>query len=74
MSDFQQKDMTGALFKNKKKTDETHPDYQGSVTIKGQKLAIGAWLRKAKKTGESYMSLSIRPWKEKDKADPDVPF
>lgn len=90
MSDYTQADMTGVLFKNERKQPgEDYPDYQGSVTVKGQKLSIGAWLKKiksGKNAGKTYMSLAVRPWQNKetkpktsapaepDFTDDDIPF
>lgn len=69
--DFQQKDMSGALFKNKRKTEGSdYPDYQGSVTIKGVKYSLGSWIKKSK-AGETYMSLAVKPWQEKTSRKPE---
>lgn len=58
MGDFEQRNMTGALFKNKNKRQDNHPDYTGSCTIEGKKLNIAAWLKTSGK-GEKYMSISF---------------
>ena len=78
MSDFQQKDGSGALFKPKqpKKSDKS-PDYTGSITVGGKKHSLAAWIKKSKK-GDTYMSLSIGEWKEKSRDefqdDSGIPF
>lgn len=59
---YEQKDNSGSLFKNDKKETDKHPDYTGSVLVKGQQYFISAWLKKSK-DGKPYMSLSF---KEKD--------
>ena len=53
----------GALFKNLKKEKDTHPDYKGDVTIRGEKFWISAWLKDGAKG--KYMSLALRPVEEK---------
>lgn len=58
MSEFQQKDMSGALFKNAKKEKENQPDYTGECVIDGVKHRISAWL-KTSKGGSKYMSLAF---------------
>ena len=61
MNDQKQKDMSGALFKNKKARDSRDPGYQGNVTIGGKDYWISAWLNEAKATGEKYFSLRVKP-------------
>ena len=63
--DFQQKDGSGALFKNTKKTAEGQPDYIGSITVNGKQHQLGAWLKTSQK-GVKYMSLSISDFVRKD--------
>ena len=59
MSDYEQKDNTGALFSNKeKKTTEKHPDYTGNVMVNGKKMRIASWISESK-TGMKYMSLKF---------------
>jgi uncharacterized protein (DUF736 family) len=50
----------GALFKNNDKTEETHPDYRGSINIGGVDHWLSAWIKTSKK-GMKYMSLSVQP-------------
>jgi uncharacterized protein (DUF736 family) len=54
---------SGALFKNKEKLTEKHPDYKGSLNVDGDEFWVSAWLKTSKK-GEKYMSLSIKPKEE----------
>ena len=60
MTDFDNTNR-GALFKNKDK-DAAHPnwaDYQGSINVDGVEFWLSAWLKKGKKSGVNYMSLSV---------------
>lgn len=59
MADFQQKDNSGVLFKNNKKTKDTHPDYQGNCMVNGEKLSISAWIKDGK--AGKFMSLAFSP-------------
>lgn len=55
----------GALFKNTRKTDEKHADYNGSINVDGHDYWLNAWL-KTSKDGKTFMSLSV---KRKDGTD-----
>lgn len=72
MSDFEQKNGTGSIFKNENKTKESHPDYRGSIlTPTGEKFDLSLWLKTAK-SGKKYFSVSVQPpyKKETTKTDP----
>jgi uncharacterized protein (DUF736 family) len=76
---------TGALFKNKDKKSEKHPDYRGTVNVGGTEYYLASWL-KTSKAGEKYMSLSVteknenntrtppREQPKSDDFDDDLPF
>lgn len=58
---FEQKDNSGALFKNPDKTpDNNYPDYRGPCMVGGKELEVSAWL-KTSKNGNKFMSLSFKP-------------
>ena len=58
MTDFDNTN-TGALFKNKEKETERHPDYRGTLNVGGTEYWVSSWL-KISKAGEKYMSLSVK--------------
>ncbi len=55
---YEQKQNTGAIFKNDKKTSEKHPDYRGKINVNGHDLEIALWLKESAK-GVKYFSASI---------------
>ena len=57
---YEQKDGSGALFKNNDKESEQHPDYKGSIMVGRTEYWLSAWLKQSKK-GVKYMSLSAQP-------------
>tara|TARA_B110000967_G_C18478966_1_gene361170 strand:- start:56 stop:325 length:270 start_codon:yes stop_codon:yes gene_type:complete len=59
VSEYQQKDNSGALFRNKKESD-SHPDYKGSAMIDGTEYWFSAWINESK-TGTKYMKTSFSP-------------
>jgi hypothetical protein len=65
----QRYDNSGALFRNDRKEKDTHADYQGSITVEGKEFWLNAWIKKGKDSGQSFMSLSVKP---KDK-QPNAP-
>lgn len=46
---YEQKEGSGAIFKNDKKGNEKAPDYKGSVFINGVETEIALWLREGQK-------------------------
>lgn len=80
-------DNSGALFKNKDKETEKHPDYNGSATIGGTEYWVSAWINEGGPTsripGEKYMALRFNvkenrqptsPVRTPDDIDDDIPF
>jgi hypothetical protein len=52
----------GVLFSERdKKTKDDDRDYGGSINIDGAEYWLSAWIKTSKKTGQKFMSLSIKP-------------
>lgn len=58
-------DNSGILFKNDRKTESKHPDYNGSITVDGVEYWLSAWIKEGQKG--KFMSLSVKPKEEKAK-------
>ena len=56
MSNYQQKEGQGSLFKNEKKNNEKSPEYTGSIMVNGKEMRLSAWV----KDGKSGKFLSIQ--------------
>ena len=59
---FTPKEGSGSLFKNNRKTSETHPDLTGTIMVNGREHWLSAW-KKDGKNGPFY-SVSIGKVKE----------
>lgn len=55
---MEQRDNSGALFKNDKKSSEKAPDYKGPAMVDGQEYEIAAWVNRSAK-GVTYMKLTF---------------
>jgi uncharacterized protein (DUF736 family) len=66
---FEKRDMSGALFKNDRKEKDTHPDYNGDVTINGVSYWINGW-KKQDRNGNGFLSLSFKPKDQKPAQQP----
>lgn len=64
---YEQRDMNGSLFKNKKREKDTHPNSQGSCRIDGVDFWISGWT-KTDKNGDPWISLAFKR-KEEQKTD-----
>ena len=81
MADFQHKDNTFTLFKNKYKTKDSHPDYKGKGMFNGKPMDVAGW---GKVIGdEKALSCQIsepyqKPQEEQQSpppaVDPECPF
>jgi uncharacterized protein (DUF736 family) len=52
------KNNSGAIFKNDKKTKETHPDYRGKVMVNGKEMEVALWVKESAK-GLKYFSAAF---------------
>ena len=68
----QQRDNSGILFRNDRKTEPQHADYSGSATINGQEFWMNAWLKEGR--NGKFMSFSFKPKKTAAKASADVDY
>lgn len=68
---YEQRDMSGSLFKNDRKEQSNHPDYTGTVMVAGVTYQLAAWIKTAK-SGSKFMSLSVKP-KEQVRAEAQRP-
>ena len=55
---YEQKDMSGSLFKNDKKTSDNHPNARGSAMVGGVEYWVSAWTKKDK-NGNPWQSLAF---------------
>ena len=54
---YEMKEGSGSLFKNTRKTTETHPDYNGSIMVNGKEHWLSAWVKEGK--NGKFFSVSI---------------
>ncbi len=57
---YEQRPNSGTLGKNKRKTEDKHPDYAGDIDIDGKGYFLNGWLKENKATGEKFFSLSVK--------------
>ena len=54
---YEMKEGAGSLFKNSRKTSESHPDFTGSIMINGKEHWLSAWVKEGAKG--KFFSVSI---------------
>lgn len=65
---YEQRDNSGILFRNDKKTRETDRDYAGNATIAGVEYWISGWVKQGQ--NGKFMTFSFKPKDEPKAAAP----
>ena len=69
---------TGVLFRNNKKNfedpEDKKPDYTGQAEINNVEYWMSAWKRKAKDSGNVFLSFKFEPKEKKEVELEDIPF
>lgn len=63
---YEQKDMSGSMFGNDRKTTDNHPDFKGSCMVAGVEYWVSGWA-KAPEGKKAYVSLAFT--KKEPRAD-----
>jgi hypothetical protein len=69
---MEQRENTGAIFKNDKKTTDAQPEYKGKLNWKGEEIEIALWVKEGK-NGKFFSAKLSEPFKKKESVF-DVPF
>lgn len=62
MSNYEQRDMSGTLFRNDKREKDTHPNATGKAMIGGVMYYVSAWTKEG--ANGKFQSLSFKPVEE----------
>ena len=77
----EQRDMSGALFREREKRSDKSPDYRGRITVAGITYKLSGWVWE--KDGRKYLSLAVSEMQERRErtdsrpaagAEEDIPF
>jgi len=60
---YEMKEGSGSLFKNSRKTSDSHPDFTGSIMLDGKEHWFSAWVKESPKAGK-FFSVSVGKVKE----------
>ena len=56
---YEQRDLSGSIFKNSRKEKETHPDLTGTAMIDGKEYWVSGWKKKDRQ-GDTFVSMSFK--------------
>ena len=68
---YEQKDNSGALFKNDRKAEPSHADYNGAIRVAGTDYWLNCWINESA-DGKKYMKLTVKK-KDGTSARPEAP-
>lgn len=77
---YEQKEMSGSIFKNEKKEKDSHPNMTGSALIDGVEYWVSAWTKEGKKGRWQSLAFkrkdarTAKPAKQSKPDDEDLPF
>lgn len=71
---YEQREGSGALFKNAKKEKENQPDYQGDCKVGGVKYRLSAWIKEGAKGKWMSLSIQVDDGKKDGAKGSDTPF
>lgn len=71
MADFDNTNR-GSIWKNERKTKDTHPDFTGTLNVEGREYFFDAWKRKEGAPAKApALSFKIKPKDEQPTGSPD---
>lgn len=56
---YELRNNSGSLFKNDRRTKDSHPEYSGTIMVDGQEYWISGWVKDGGKG--KFFSLSVKP-------------
>ncbi len=51
----------GILGRNKRKTEDRHPDFTGNINVDGREYWLNGWIKERKDGSGKFFSLSVKP-------------
>jgi hypothetical protein len=71
---YEQRELSGSLFKNQKQTNEKAPQMTGSCLINGVEYWVSAWTREGDKGRWQSLAFTKKDAKPQDQKDESIPF
>lgn len=72
-SNFQQRELSGSMFKNDRKEQPNQPDYRGDCLINGVAYWTSGWIKQTR-TGDKFLSMAFTRKADKDQPGGDGGF
>ena len=71
---MEQKNNTGAIFKNNYKKTDSQPDYKGKAVIDGVEKEVALWLKESKNGVKYFGAAFSKPYQAEVEAGGDEPM
>lgn len=69
---YETRELSGSAFRNRRKQQDTHPDFTGEVRINGQLYWFSMW-EKRTQSGEPWFSLGLKVKEDRPAASAPAP-